>query len=108
MKQGQMQAYAASKAAMVGLTRSLAKDLGADGIRVNTLVPGWVMTDRQLQSYVDKETEQWVAQSQCIKQRLLPGHVAELALFLAPDNRRLIIAQACAVDGGLLECPVSP
>lgn len=102
MKQGQMQAYAASKAAMVGLTRSLAKDLGADGIRVNTLVPGWVMTDRQLRSYVDKETEQWVAQSQCIKQRLLPEHVAELALFLASDNSRMITAQDFVVDGGLI------
>ena len=102
MKQGQMQAYAASKAAMVGLTRSLAKDLGTNGIRVNTLVPGWVMTDRQLRSYVDKETEQWVAQSQCIKQRLLPEHVAELALFLASDNSRMITAQDFVVDGGLI------
>lgn len=102
MKQGQMQAYAASKAAMVGLTRSLAKDMGADGIRVNTLVPGWVMTDRQLRSYVDEETEQWVAQSQCIRQRLLPEHVAELALFLASDNSRMITAQDFVVDGGLI------
>lgn len=102
MKQGQMQAYAASKAAMAGLTRSLARDLGADSIRVNTLVPGWVMTERQLQEHVDDATERWVNQSQCIKKRLLPEHVAQLALFLASDAAAMISAQNFTVDGGLV------
>jgi NAD(P)-dependent dehydrogenase (short-subunit alcohol dehydrogenase family) len=102
MKQGQMQAYAACKAAMAGLTRSLARDLGADNIRVNTLVPGWVMTDRQLEYYVDEATEEWVTQSQCIKRRLLPEHVADMALFLASDSSAMISAQNFVVDGGLV------
>lgn len=102
MKQGQMQAYAASKAAMSGLTRSLARDFGRDGIRVNTLVPGWVMTDRQLATYVDADTEKWVAEAQCIKTRLMPEHVADLALFLASDNSAMISAQNFVVDGGLV------
>lgn len=101
MKKGQMQAYAASKAAMSGLTRSLAGDFGGDGIRVNTLVPGWVMTDRQLRAYVDEETEKWIVNTQCIKQRLMPEHVADMALFLASDNSAMISAQDFVVDGGL-------
>lgn len=101
MKKGQMQAYAASKAAMSGLTRSLAGDFGPDGIRVNTLVPGWVMTERQLQDYVDEQTEEWIVEAQCIKRRLLPEHVADMALFLASDNSAMISAQDFVVDGGL-------
>ena len=101
MKKGQMQAYASSKAAMSGLTRSLAGDFGCDGIRVNTLVPGWVMTERQLHDYVDEETEKWIVDTQCIKRRLMPEHVADMALFLASDNSAMISAQDFVVDGGL-------
>jgi NAD(P)-dependent dehydrogenase (short-subunit alcohol dehydrogenase family) len=102
LKQGQMHAYAASKAAMVGLTRSLARDFGSVGIRVNTLVPGWTMTKRQLATYVDVDTENWITQTQCIKRSLKPEDVANMALFLAADDSAMVSAQTFVVDGGMV------
>jgi NAD(P)-dependent dehydrogenase (short-subunit alcohol dehydrogenase family) len=102
IKQGQMHAYAASKAAMSGLTRSLARDFGVDNIRVNTLVPGWVMTTRQLANYVNADTKQWINETQCIKRQLEPDDVANLALFLAADDSAMISAETFVVDGGLV------
>lgn len=101
LKQGHMHAYAASKAAMVGLTRSLARDFGGAGIRVNTLVPGWTMTKRQLETYVDTDTEKWITQTQCIKRSLKPEDVANMALFLAADDSEMVSAQTFVVDGGM-------
>ncbi|MBN1377810.1 MAG: SDR family oxidoreductase [Gammaproteobacteria bacterium] len=102
IKQGQMHAYAASKAAMSGLTRSLARDFGINGIRVNTLVPGWVMTERQLANYVNADTKRWINETQCIKKQLKPEDVANLALFLAADDSAMISAETFVVDGGLV------
>ncbi|MFC6668807.1 SDR family NAD(P)-dependent oxidoreductase [Marinobacterium aestuariivivens] len=92
--------YAASKAAVHGMTRGLARDLGADGIRVNTLVPGWVMTDKQLQLWVDDAAKELIKRSQCLAGRVLPEHIAQMALFLASDASAMCSAQNFIVDGG--------
>ena len=100
LKQGGMQAYTASKAAIQGLTRTLARDLGAHGIRVNTLVPGWVMTDKQLKLWVGDAEREEIAKGQCINKPLLAEHIAHMALFLAADDSAMCTAQDFIVDGG--------
>lgn len=92
--------YAASKAATHGLTRGLARDLGKDRIRVNTLVPGWVMTDKQLAMWVDETAKEQIRQNQCMPGQLLPEHIADMALFLASDAAAMCTAQNFIVDGG--------
>lgn len=100
LKQGGMPAYTASKAAVQGLTRCLARDVGPFNIRVNTLVPGWVMTEKQLRLWVTEETKVEIAKGQCINQPLMPGHIASMALFLAADDSAMCTAQDFVVDGG--------
>ncbi|MBI3367403.1 MAG: SDR family oxidoreductase [Burkholderiales bacterium] len=100
LKQGGMPVYTTSKAAVQGLTRSLARDLGPFNIRVNTLVPGWVMTDKQLRMWVDDAAREEIARGQCINQPLLPRHIASMALFLAADDSAMCTAQDFVVDGG--------
>lgn len=100
LKQGGMPAYTTSKSAVQGLTRSLARDLGAYKIRVNTLVPGWVMTDKQLSLWVDDAAKAEIARGQCINAPLLPQHIAAMALFLAADDSAMCTAQDFIVDGG--------
>lgn len=92
--------YATSKAAIHGLTRALAKDLGKRNIRVNALVPGWVMTERQRMLWVTPEAEQAIDASQCLPGRLLPQDIAAFALFLAADDSRMCTAQSFVVDAG--------
>ncbi|MCE4539985.1 SDR family oxidoreductase [Pelomonas sp. P7] len=100
LKQGGMPAYTASKAAVQGLTRCLARDFGPHRIRVNTLVPGWVMTEKQLRLWVTEETRQEIAKGQCIADPLMPQHIAAMALFLAADDSAMCTAQDFVVDGG--------
>ena len=100
LKQGGMPVYTTSKAAVQGLTRSLARDLGPFNIRVNTLVPGWVMTEKQVRLWVDDKARAEIARGQCINQPLLPGHIARMALFLAADDSAMCTAQDFVVDGG--------
>jgi D-xylose 1-dehydrogenase len=100
LKQGGMAAYTTSKAAVQGLTRSLARDLGVHGIRVNTLVPGWVMTDKQLALWVDDAAKAEIAKGQCINKALLADDIANMALFLAADDSAMCTAQDFIVDGG--------
>lgn len=92
--------YAASKAGVHGLTRALARELGADGIRVNTLMPGWVMTEKQLQLWVDDAAKEVIKRSQCLPGFVLPHHIAQMALFLASDVSAMCSAQNFIVDGG--------
>lgn len=92
--------YGTSKAATHGLTRSLARDLGGYGIRVNTLVPGWVMTEKQLRLWVDAAAEEKIKQSQCLAGKVLPEHIANMALFLGSDVSSMCSAQNYIVDGG--------
>jgi NAD(P)-dependent dehydrogenase (short-subunit alcohol dehydrogenase family) len=100
LKQGGMPVYTTAKAAVQGLTRSLARDLGPFNIRVNTLVPGWVMTERQLRLWVTDEGRAEIAKGQCINQPLEPQHIAHMALFLAADDSAMCTAQNFVVDGG--------
>jgi len=100
LKQGGMPVYTTAKAAVQGLTRSLARDLGPFNIRVNTLVPGWVMTERQLRLWVTDEGRAGIAKGQCINQPLQPQHIAHMALFLAADDSAMCTAQNFVVDGG--------
>ncbi len=100
LKQGGMPAYTSSKAAVQGLTRGLARDFGGHGIRVNTLVPGWVMTEKQLKLWVTEETKKEIAKGQCINAPLMPEHIARMALFLAADDSAMCTGQDFVVDGG--------
>jgi NAD(P)-dependent dehydrogenase (short-subunit alcohol dehydrogenase family) len=100
LKQGGMPVYTTSKAAIQGLTRSLARDLGPHGIRVNTLVPGWVMTEKQLRLWVTPQSKTEIERGQCLPGSLLPEHIARAALFLASDDSAMITAQDIVVDGG--------
>jgi NAD(P)-dependent dehydrogenase (short-subunit alcohol dehydrogenase family) len=92
--------YAASKAAIHGLTRSLAREFGKHGIRVNTLTPGWVMTPRQLATWVDADGERSLDENQCLPGRLVGADIARMALFLGADDSRMVTAQEFVVDAG--------
>ena len=94
--------YNTAKAALLGLTKSLARDFGDDNIRVNAIVPGWVITKRQLSKWLTPEAEQWWMDQVCLKQRILPEDVARLTLFLASDDARMITGQKFVIDGGRL------
>lgn len=91
--------YQTAKAGAEGLTRSLARELGPTGIRVNTIIPGNVQTPRQMQLYTPGAESEIVA-AQCIKHRLQPFDIAAMALFLASDDARCCTAHSYWVDGG--------
>ena len=97
---GNLTAYTAAKAAAHGMSRSLARDLGPHGIRVNTLVPGWVMTERQLTNWIDDTANNLIDQSQALKGRVYPADIARMVMFLAADDSQMISAQDFIVDGG--------
>lgn len=97
---GGLSAYVTAKAAAHGLTRTMARDLGEHSIRVNTLVPGCIITERQLEKWISPEDEVRIQEHQCLKQRLVAEHVAPTALFLAADDSAQITGQELAVDGG--------
>lgn len=92
--------YQACKAAARGLTRALARDLGKQNIRVNSIVPGWVMTERQLRLWVKPESHAEIDAAQCLPGRVLPQDIASMALFLAADDSRMCTAQDYVVDAG--------
>lgn len=100
LKQGGMPVYTTSKAAVQGLTRSLARDLGPFNVRVNTLVPGWVMTDKQIRLWLDEAGRAEIARGQCLNRPLLAEHIARMALFLVADDSAMCTAQDFVVDGG--------
>ena len=97
---GGMPAYTAAKAAVRGLTRGLARDLGPDRIRVNEVAPGWVYTERQIALWVTPEAEARSQAQQCLKGRLQPDDIARMVLWLAADDSAMVTAQAFVVDGG--------
>lgn len=92
--------YATTKAAVIGLTRSLARDLGPFGVRVNTVTPGWVMTQRQIDLWVDEAAELEIKKAQCLPGKLMPDDVAAMVLFLGADDSRMCTAQDFVVDAG--------
>ena len=95
-----MPAYTTAKAAVEGLTRSMARDLGPDRIRVNTVIPGWIMTERQITLWLTPEAEANLMQVQCLKQKLAPADVTRMVLWLASDDSRMCTAQLWVVDAG--------
>ncbi|MCW3475356.1 SDR family NAD(P)-dependent oxidoreductase [Limobrevibacterium gyesilva] len=100
LAQGGMPAYTTAKAGVEGLTRSFARDLGADNIRVNCVIPGWIMTERQKALWLTPEAEAATLKAQCLKQMLMPDDVARLVLWLASDDSRMCTAQTWTVDAG--------
>jgi D-xylose 1-dehydrogenase len=93
-------AYVTAKAAVGGLTRALARELGPEKIRVNCVLPGWVMTDRQVKLWLDKAGERQIDERQCLKDKLYPPDIARMVLFLAADDSRMCTSQNYIVDGG--------
>jgi NAD(P)-dependent dehydrogenase (short-subunit alcohol dehydrogenase family) len=98
--QGGMPAYTTAKAGIEGLTRGLARDLGPDRIRVNCIIPGWIMTQRQIDLWLTPEAEKQLMQAQCLKEKVYPADIARMTLWLAADDSRLCTAQTWVVDAG--------
>ncbi len=100
--QGGMPCYTTAKSAIQGLTRGLARDLGPKNIRVNCVVPGWIMTKRQVDMWLTPESEKELMDRQCIKRKLLPEDIARFVLFMASDEASACSNQSFVVDGGWL------
>jgi len=100
LKMGGMPAYTAAKAAVEGLTRSFARDLGGDAIRVNCIIPGWIITERQRALWFTNEARDSTLAAQCLKEVLLPPDIARMVLWLASDDSRMCTGQNWVVDGG--------
>ena len=92
--------YVTAKAAVVGMTRALGRELGADRIRVNAVAPGWVMTQRQVDLWLDAEGEKAIAARQALPDRLYPPDIARMALYLGADDSRMCSRQVFIVDAG--------
>lgn len=97
---GGLPGYSTAKAAVSGLSRGLARDFGPDNIRVNTVLPGAILTERQLKLWFNDEFKQLVMDRQCLQEFLYPPDVARMVLFLASDDSRLCTSQEFIVDGG--------
>ncbi|MBD1556677.1 SDR family oxidoreductase [Vibrio sp. S9_S30] len=93
-------AYSTAKAAIHGLTKSLARELGEWNIRVNTLTLGWVATNKQKRLWLTEELEKEWLKNQCIKQMVTPQDIANAALFLASTTSAMITGQSLVIDGG--------
>src|SRR6266545_173198 len=93
-------AYVTAKSAVNGLTRGLARELGPENIRVNCVVPGWIMTKRQLDLWVTPEGEKQIDDRQCLRGRLYPPDIARMVLWLASEDSRMCTSQNFIVDGG--------
>lgn len=95
-----MSAYVATKGGVLGLTRSLARELGPRRIRVNTVSPGWVMTERQLKQFVTPSLKRQIKRAQCIPDLIAPEEIADVVLFLASNSSRAMTGQELLVDRG--------
>ena len=100
--QGGMAAYTAAKSGVVGLTRSFARDLGEFDIRVNSVVPGWVMTERQIEKWLTPESEADMMKKQCLKHKLIPSDIAKAVLFFGSNASSGCTNQDYVVDKGWL------
>ena len=98
--QGGMPLYSTAKAAIAGLTRALARDLGPKNIRVNSVLPGWIMTERQIDKWLTPEGERDLLESQCLKRKFYPDDLAKVVLFLASDDSGICTNQNYIADGG--------
>ena len=95
-----MPGYVTAKAGVIGLTKALARDYGTHKIRVNAILPGWVATERQLQTWLTPNEESLWMQQVALRERLLPEDVANLALFLAAAESKMITGQSFTIDAG--------
>lgn len=95
-------AYATAKSAVRGLTRQLAREWGRDLVRVNAVVPGAILTEKQLSLWISPEREREILAQQCLPRRLVGPEVAEMTLFLASDVSSACTAQDFLVDGGIV------
>ena len=100
--QGGMPGYTTAKSAIMGLTRTLARDLGIHNIRVNCIVPGWIITDRQKKLWLTPEIEKQQLEDQCIKRMLVPEDISKAVLFFASDQISGCTAQNYVIDGGIV------
>jgi len=98
--QGGMAAYTAAKSAVLGLTRSLARDFGPYNIRVNAIAPGWIMTQRQIDLWLTPDSEKELLNRQCLKRKLVPDDIARTTLFFASEEASACTNQQYVVDGG--------
>ncbi len=94
--------YSTAKAGVLGLTKSLARDLGVHNIRVNAVIPGWIMTQRQIDLWLTPQAEKGLMERQCLKHKLYPADCARMTLFLASDEASSLTSQSFVVDGGRL------
>jgi NAD(P)-dependent dehydrogenase (short-subunit alcohol dehydrogenase family) len=94
--------YMAANAGINGLTRALARELGPQNIRVNSLAPGWVMTDKQLNMWATPEGLAEHLEKQCLKTHLKPEDLVGAALFLASESSKMMTGQAMVIDGGVV------
>lgn len=92
--------YAIAKSGVEGITRTMARTFGESGVRVNTVMPGWVATKRQLEKWWSPEGEAGTLADQALKRRILPDEFAQMVLFLAADDGAACTAQTFLVDGG--------
>jgi NAD(P)-dependent dehydrogenase (short-subunit alcohol dehydrogenase family) len=92
--------YAIAKSGVEGITRTLARTFGPDNVRVNTVLPGWVATEKQLTKWWTPEGEAGTMRDQAIKRRIYPAEFAQMVLFLAADDGAACTAQQFLVDGG--------
>lgn len=97
---GGMPAYTTAKAGVEGLTKGMARDLGPDGIRVNCVIPGWVMTERQIKLWLTPQGEKNLLELQCLKEKLVAADLTRMVLWLAADDSRLCTSQLWVVDAG--------
>ena len=100
--QGGMPAYTSAKAAIQGLTAGLARDFGPHKIRVNCVVPGWIMTQRQIDLWLTPEAEAELMKGQCLQEKVYPPDIARMVLWLAADDSRMVTCRNFHVDGGWL------
>ncbi len=98
--QGNMPCYTTAKSAVQGLTRALARDLGPNNVRVNSILPGCIMTQRQQDLWLTAEGEAELMQRQCLKRKLVPDDIARVVLFFAADDSGACTNQNYIVDGG--------
>lgn len=99
-KSGGYPAYATAKSSVMGLTRGLAKELGAERIRINVVSPGWVMTERQLRLWAVPDMPAELARIQCVPDPIQAHHIAAMVVFLASDDAAACTAQEFVVDAG--------
>ena len=102
MGAGQMPIYVSANSGINGMTRAFARDLGPDRIRVNTVAPGWVMTEKQKEKWVTPEGLRAHIDKQCLKDEIQPEDIAGGVLYLSSDAARMVTGQSLVIDAGVV------